>query len=64
MRARIKQGEVEQDWSEAKRRQKDVQTHWTLKHGEIHYSYKLHANTDRCWGFIRRHEVSAAQHTR
>lgn len=58
--ARIKRGEAVQDWSDAKRRQKDVQARWTLKHGKAHYGYKLHANTDRRWGFIRRHEVSAA----
>jgi IS5 family transposase len=59
--AQIKQGsEVGQDWSDAKRAQKDVQARWTRKHGKAHYGYKLHASTDRRWGFIRRHAVSAA----
>lgn len=56
----IKQGEVPDDWSAAKRAQKDVDARWTKKHGKSFYGYKLHANTDRRWGFIRQHEVSAA----
>ncbi|MBD7924774.1 IS5 family transposase [Xanthomonas bonasiae] len=59
--AQIKQGEdVGQDWSDAKRAQKDVQARWTRKHGVAFYGYKLHASTDRRWGFIRRYDVSAA----
>ncbi len=59
--AQIKQGEdVGQDWSDAKRAQKDVQARWTRKHGVTYYGYKLHASTDRRWGFIRRYDVSAA----
>ncbi|MDY4285752.1 transposase, partial [Xanthomonas sp. LF06-19] len=30
------------------------------KHGVAFYGYKLHASTDRRWGFIRRYDVSAA----
>ncbi len=58
--AGIKQGQVPEDWSAAKRAQKDVQARWAKKHGKSFYGYKLHANTDRRWGFIRQHEVSAA----
>lgn len=58
--AAIKQGQVPEDWSAAKRAQKDVEARWTKKHGKSFYGYKLHANTDRRWGFIRQHAVSAA----
>lgn len=58
--AAIKQGQVPEDWSAAKRAQKDVEARWTKKHGKSFYGYKLHANTDRRWGFIRQHDVSAA----
>jgi hypothetical protein len=51
---------VPADWSDAQRAQKEVQARWTKKHGKSFYGYKLHANTDRRWGFIRQHEVSAA----
>lgn len=47
-------------WSDAKRAQKDVDARWTKKHGKAFYGYKLHANTDRRWGFIRRHDVTPA----
>lgn len=58
--AAIGQGEVPSDWNAAKRAQKDVEARWTHKHGKNYYGYKLHANTDRRWGFIRRAEVSVA----
>ncbi|WP_412731018.1 transposase [Dyella aluminiiresistens] len=32
---------------------------WTKKHGKSYYGHKLHASTDRRWGFIRRIEVTA-----
>jgi len=48
--AAIKQGQVPDDWSAAKRAQKDVDARWTKKHGKSFYGYKLHANTDRRWG--------------
>ncbi len=57
---KIAQGEVPEDWNDAKRAQKDVDARWTQKHGKSYYGYKLHANTDRRWGFIRRIEVTAA----
>ncbi|WP_029220753.1 IS5 family transposase, partial [Xanthomonas cassavae] len=58
--ARIKQNDIPEDWSDAKRAQKDVDARWTSKHGSSYYGYKLHANVDRRWGFIRVHEVSSA----
>lgn len=59
----IKDGKPPEDWSDAKRSQKDVDARWTRKHGKSYYGYKLHANTDRRWGFIRVHEVSTASVT-
>jgi len=59
-KAQIKQGQVPSDWSPAKRAQKDTQARWTKKYGAYRYGYKLHANTDRRWGFIRQHEVTPA----
>ena len=56
----ISHGEVPKDWNSAKRAQKDVEARWTQKHGKSYYGYKLHANTDRQWGFIRRMEVTTA----
>lgn len=58
--AQIKQGETPKGWNAAKRSQKDVDARWTKKHGKSSYGYKLHANTDRRWGFIRQHEVTPA----
>lgn len=59
----IKRGEPPQDWPQAKRMQKDVDARWTRKHGKSYYGYKLHANTDRRWGFIRAYDVTAASVT-
>jgi IS5 family transposase len=56
----IEQGDVPEDWSTAKCAQKDMEARWTKKHGKRYYGYKLHANTDRRWGFIRRMEVTPA----
>ncbi len=56
----IGRGDVPEDWSEAKRSQKDVDARWTQKHGKSYYGYKLHANTDRRWGFIRHMAVTTA----
>lgn len=56
----IKRGEKPEGWSAAKRAQKDTQARWTKKHGKSYFGYKLHANTDRRWGFIRNTEVTTA----
>jgi len=58
--ARIKQGEVPQDWSQAKRRQKDVEARWTQKNDVNHYGYKNHVSIDREHKVIRRWQVSDA----
>ena len=57
---RIKEGEVPEDWSDAKRRQKDVQARWTKKHGKSYYGYKNHIGIDRKNKLIRQFKVSDA----
>jgi len=57
---RIKDGEVPQDWSEAKRPQKDVQARWTKKHGKSHYGYKNHINVDAEHKLMRDYAVTPA----
>lgn len=58
--AAIKHDQVPEDWHAAKRSQKDTDARWTKKHGKSFYGYKVPANTDRRWGFIRVHTVTAA----
>ena len=42
----VRQGNVPEDWSDAKRRQKDVDASWTKKNGKTHFGYKLSVNVD------------------
>lgn len=58
--AAIKEGDIPEDWTAAKRAQKDVEARWTRKNNRSYYGYKLHANTDRQWGFIRQAQVTPA----
>ena len=57
---RIKAGEVPEDWSEAKREQKDVQARWTKKNGKSSFGYKNHIDVDAEHKLIRTFEVTAA----
>ena len=50
---RIKSGQTPDDWSEPKRRQKDVEARWTKKHGRNYYGYKNHISVDREHKLIR-----------
>jgi IS5 family transposase len=59
--ARIKAGEVPEDWSQNTRRQKDVQARWTKKHGKSHYGYKNHISVDRQHKVIRKYTVTSAE---
>lgn len=43
---RLRQGDVPEDWNDAKRRQKDVDASWTKKNGKSHFGYKLSVNVD------------------
>ena len=56
--AQEKGGEIPEDWSENKRRHKDVDARWTRKHGVTHYGYKNHISMDREFGLVRRWEVT------
>lgn len=57
---RIKAGAVPEDWSEAKREQKDVDARWTEKHGKQYYGYKNHIDVDAEHNFVRTYEVTPA----
>jgi len=54
--ARIKAGETPEDWSDAKRRQKDVESRWT----QNHYGYKNHISIDNKHKVIRRYAITSA----
>jgi IS5 family transposase len=44
---KIKSGQVPENWTENKKRQKDTDARWTEKNGEKHYGYKDHVKVDR-----------------
>jgi len=56
----IKAGQMPEDWSEQKKRQKDTDARWTKKNGQTHYGYKNHINVDVKHKLIRDYEVSPA----
>ena len=58
--ARVKRGETPEDWSDNKRRHKDVDARWPRKHGVTHYGYKNHISVDHEFRLIRRFEVADA----
>ena len=57
---RIKNGEIPEDWNEAKRRQKDTDAGWVKKMGKNHFGYKNHINIDVKNKLIRDYEVTDA----
>ena len=60
--ALIKAGECPTEWESqpGKRRQKDTDARWTVKHGENHYGYKNHVNVDKKHKLIRQYAVTDA----
>jgi transposase, IS4 family len=58
--AQIKQGEIPQDWEEAKRRQKDIDARWLKKNAKSYYGYKNHVNVDVKHKLIRTYAVTDA----
>ena len=56
----IEAGNPPADWSEAKRRQKDVDARWTKKREQSHFGYKNHIAVDVKHKFIRAWQVTAA----
>jgi IS5 family transposase len=57
---RIKQGDVPEEWDEAKRRQKDTDARWTKKNGQNYYGYKNHICVDIKHKLIRDYDVTDA----
>jgi transposase, IS5 family len=60
--ATLKAGGCPTEWERqpAKRRQKDNDARWTVKHRENHYGYKNHVNVDKTHKLIRQYTVTDA----
>jgi IS5 family transposase len=56
----IKAGQSPEDWSEQKKRQKDIDARWTKKNGQNYYGYKNHIDVDVKHKLIRDYEVTPA----
>ena len=56
----IAEGEIPEDWSDHKKRQKDTDARWTQKNGQNHYGYKNHIDVDVKHKLIRSYEVTPA----
>ncbi len=59
-KALIKEGAMPIEWKPAKRRQKDIDTTWTKKHGKSLFGYKLSINVDNKYKVIRKIETDTA----
>jgi IS5 family transposase len=57
---KIKDGEIPEDWSENKQRQKDTDARWTQKNGKTFYGYKNHVSVDVKYKLVRRYDVTDA----
>lgn len=57
---KIKDGEIPEDWSENKQRQKDTDARWTKKNGKTFYGYKNHVSVDVKYKLVRRYDVTDA----
>lgn len=60
--ATLQAGNCPAEWEAqpAKRRQKDTEARWTVKHGVSHYGYKNHVNVDKTHKLIRQYAVTDA----
>ena len=58
--ARIKRGEVPEEWSEAKRRQKDIHARWSARSHKHAFGYKNHISIDTKHKLIRDYVVTDA----
>lgn len=56
----IKNGNIPDDWSETKKRQKDTDARWIKKNGENRFGYKNHIDIDVDHKLIRDYEVTPA----
>ena len=57
---KIKDGEIPDDWSENKQRQKDTEARWTKKNSKTFYGYKNHVSVDVKYKLVRRYDVTDA----
>lgn len=57
---KIKEGEVPEDWSEAKKEQTDMDAKWTVKGDVPYFGYKNHVGIDKKHKLIRTFEVTDA----
>ena len=48
------QGNIPLQWSEAKRRQQDVDASWTKKHEKSYFGYKISVNVDKRYKLVRK----------
>ena len=55
----IKDGDVPDDWSENKKRQKDTDARWIKKNGKNQFGYKNHIDIDVKHKIIRSYEVTS-----
>jgi len=58
--SRIKEGDVPEDWNEAKLQQKDTDAKWVKKNGRSYFGYKNHISIDAEHKFIRKYKVTDA----
>lgn len=56
----IKEGNLPEEWSENKLRQKDTDARWTTKNGENYFGYKNHIKADSKTKLITRYKATAA----
>ena len=56
----IQDGDIPEDWSENKKRQKDTQARWNKKNGINQFGYKNHIDIDVKHKLIREYEVTPA----
>jgi IS5 family transposase len=55
------EGTHPEEWSENKKRQKDVNARWTVKNKQKHFGYKNHIAADRKRKFIINYDVTSAE---
>jgi IS5 family transposase len=56
----LAQGKIPEDWSKAKRAQKDLEATWTQKHGKSYFGYKASVSVDVANKLIQTDVISTA----
>jgi IS5 family transposase len=59
-KALLEQGKIPEDWSKAKRAQKDLDATWTQKHGKSYFGYKASVSVDVTNKLIQTDVISTA----